>query len=73
MPEHSLFTEPQRHNNKSACRAGLIPEKLNDGEDPSPVSYDKEHLIIRHVEVGRNLNNLAWNLVYAGMKLSKKL
>ena len=62
MPEYSLFTEPQRHNNKSACRAGLIPEKLNDREDLSPVSYEKEHLIVRHVEVGRNVNNLAWNL-----------
>lgn len=73
MPEYSLSTEPQRHNNKSACRAGLIPEKLNDREDLSPVSCEKEYLIVRHVEVGRNVNNLAWNLIYASRKSSKKL
>lgn len=73
MLEYGLFAEPQRHNNKSACRAGLTPEKLNDREDLSPVNYDKEHLIVRHVEVGRNVNNLAWNLIYASMKLSRKL
>lgn len=71
MPEQSLFTEPYRHN-KSACRTGLIPEKLND-RDLSHISYEKEHLIVRHVEIGRNLNNLAWNLIYASTKLSKKL
>lgn len=72
MPEYSLFTEPQRHNDKSACRAGLIAEKLND-RDVFHISYEKEHLVVRCVEIGRNLNNLAWNLIHASRKLSKKL
>lgn len=72
MLEYSLFAEPQRHNNKSSCRAGLIPEKLNDREDLSPVNYEKKHLILSHVKVGRNVNYLAWNLIYASTKFSKK-
>lgn len=72
MLEYSRFTEPQRHNNKSAYRARLIPEKLNDREDLSHVSYEKEYPIARDVKVERNVNNLVWNLSYASTKWSKK-